>query len=122
MSSKYVINSDGSRQHRNVAERYLKRKLTTEEVVHHLNEDKLDNRVLNLVVFETLSDHQRFHTHARSGLQGITTYNRDKDKTRFLRVLYKYYGITFYGPLYGNEIKRNALNMAERMKRELGIA
>ena len=121
MKNEYIVNNDGTRQHRNVVEDYLGRCLTLEEIVHHLNSKKSDNRVVNLVVFETNSDHMRFHKHARSGLRGITAYNRDKDKDRFLRILYANYGITFYGPLYESEIRRNTLNMAERMKHELGL-
>ena len=120
--NKYVTNPDQTRQHRVVVERYIGRPLTSEEIVHHLNKDRADNRIVNLVLFESDSDHMRFHMHSRSGLRGITAYNRDKDKAKFLRVLYKNYGIILYGPLYQNDINRNTKSMAERMKIELGIS
>lgn len=116
----YIV-TNGKPQHRIVVERYLGRLLTLEEVVHHINEDRSDNRVINLMVFETNSDHTKFHKHRRSGLHGITAYNKDKDKDKLLRILFTNHGITFYGPLYQKEIAQNTLNMAERMKRELGL-
>lgn len=44
--------------HRRIMENHLGRKLTSNEVVHHINGDKLDNRLENLVVV-TRSEHQR---------------------------------------------------------------
>ena len=37
------------------------RALTSEEVVHHLDEDKLNNNAENLIVFRTVADHVAFH-------------------------------------------------------------
>jgi transposase len=47
--------------HRVIAEAILARSLTAAEVVHHVNECKLDNRPANLWVFPTQADHARFH-------------------------------------------------------------
>lgn len=45
-----------------VAEKYLiKRKLRPEEVVHHIDGNKLNNNYNNLVVFKNQADHQRHH-------------------------------------------------------------
>lgn len=44
-----------------VAERYLKRHLTKEEVVHHINFMKDDNRSENLYVFSNKTEHARHH-------------------------------------------------------------
>lgn len=46
-------------EHRMLAERRLGRHLKRSEVVHHVNGDKQDNRLENLVVFENNANHLR---------------------------------------------------------------
>ena len=55
-------NSQGKvvNQHRLLMERHLGRRLTKDEVVHHINHDKRDNRIENLMVM-THQEHSAHH-------------------------------------------------------------
>jgi hypothetical protein len=55
VSSKWVY------EHHYIIERFLNRELTNEEVVHHGNSIKSDNRFSNLYLFTNQKEHQRFH-------------------------------------------------------------
>ena len=62
-------NSEGKKvtkdEHRIIMENYLGRKLNRNEIVHHINEDKKDNRIENLEVM-LLSEHSRKHRIGKS--------------------------------------------------------
>lgn len=49
--------------HTHLIEKKIGRKLTSQEVVHHVNGDKLDNRIENLQLMSR-SDHMKLHLHS----------------------------------------------------------
>jgi hypothetical protein len=53
----YASNGAYVREHRLVMEQHLGRYLLPNEVVHHINGDKLDNRIENLQLFSSNVDH-----------------------------------------------------------------
>jgi len=58
-------------EHRLIVEQKIGRHLTKEEVVHHIDEDKQNNKIENLMLFKTNSLHQKFHTKIRQfGMTG----------------------------------------------------
>ena len=48
-------------EHRLVMEKHLKRFLQPKEVVHHINENRQDNRIENLQLFRNRGEHIKFH-------------------------------------------------------------
>ena len=57
---RYKFIGKNTRQHREIAEQLLNRKLETNEHVHHLDGDTLNNNVYNLIIISN-RDHSRLH-------------------------------------------------------------
>jgi len=47
-------------EHRLVVENFIGRKLTSQEAIHHINGNKKDNRIENLMLFDTQKEHKAF--------------------------------------------------------------
>lgn len=55
------INGKTKQVHRIVMEEHLGRKLAKEEVVHHIDGDKSNNELDNLMLFPTKNAHTKYH-------------------------------------------------------------
>lgn len=68
----WVVRKDGRKikEHRWVMEQHIGRNLTDEEIVHHRNHDKLDNRVENLQL-TTRQEHMTLHKLERLAIKEL---------------------------------------------------
>ena len=57
----------GRHEHRVVAESILKRPLRKDEVVHHIDGNKQNNAVDNLMVFASQAEHVKYHSTSKRG-------------------------------------------------------
>lgn len=61
-----LVRNEGQKyNYRIVAERILGRPLKEKEVIHHINENKDDDRLENLFLFRTTGAHSTWHLHLR---------------------------------------------------------
>ncbi|MCP6727468.1 MAG: HNH endonuclease [Patescibacteria group bacterium] len=68
-------------EHRSVMEDFLKRKLKKGECVHHIDMNKKNNKIENLMLFKSHDDHMKFHTKIKQF--GMTNPIRRQIKNRW---------------------------------------
>jgi hypothetical protein len=71
-------------EHRAVVEDFLKRGLKSRECVHHIDFNKTNNKISNLMVFKTQNLHAKFHTKIKQF--GITNPIRKTIKDRWINL------------------------------------
>lgn len=57
----YRTGKSGQHEHRKVYEDYYGVKLRPEQIIHHINFIRTDNRIENLYCYDSASEHQRVH-------------------------------------------------------------
>ena len=62
----YIPNKFEGYEHIYLMEQKLKRKLTKEEIVHHINYDRSNNRIENLYLFSTKKQHSSYEANVRA--------------------------------------------------------
>lgn len=78
------------RKHRVIWEEYYREKLTKEEIIHHINFVKTDNRIENLWKYENASEHSRAHEQYKRLLKVLKEneeiyFNEGEYKIRYAR-------------------------------------
>lgn len=76
----YANNHGYVRKHRLIVEQYLGRYLNPEEVVHHIDGNKQNNNITNLMVFSNNLAHIRFHKDPNNVKESEIIFNGRKNK------------------------------------------
>lgn len=92
---KITINGKKIDEHRYLMEQALGRKLRKDEVVHHINGDKMDNRIENLQVM-SWAEHNKLHSLGRKKVvwtdemrEGYRQVGKENSRIQWKRVVQK---------------------------------
>ena len=77
-------------EHRIVFEKHLNRYLSKEEVVHHINRIKNDNRIENLQLFASKGNHRKEHFKDGKYMEWFRNYAREASFKRIRNKLGQY--------------------------------
>lgn len=112
---------------RRVAERYLGRKLKSEEEVHHINFDPTDNRIVNLIVFKNREAHMICHGNGnvtRRGRGNNGNFRKEicrfREKDLRARQIFAE-DIALYGPKAARNIEKHLKRVAQKTKTDFGL-
>jgi len=61
------FNGEFIKRSRFIVQEYIKRKLTSRETIHHIDENKENDNIKNLYLFNTNEEHLSYHGRVRSG-------------------------------------------------------
>ena len=59
----YRVGANGQHEHRKIYEDHIGRKLLPTEIIHHIDFNKTNNRIENLYLYPSRSEHLRVHRH-----------------------------------------------------------
>lgn len=101
--------------HQLQAEKKLGRKLNKKECVHHIDENKFNNDIENLMVFKTKGDHTAFHNGSEIYLEGdvwaakMSTYKQNNNRFDYCPICgsLKTYGANVCLECHKNIISKN---------------
>ena len=100
------------RLHRLQAEKIVNRYLKQEEVVHHIDENKLNNELDNLMIFATRGDHTAFHNGYNKLICENNVYRIDREyyKNKINKINTESYNYKAKRPIE-EELKRMIYNL-----------
>lgn len=110
------LNNKFYREHRVIMEDYLQRKLLRSEAVHHINGNKIDNRIENLQLI-SFSEHRKLHSiHETIKQNGLGFYRDGYSMTDAAKLVGISYSVLFqYAQAKGEKIRGKGYRPLKRI-------